>query len=300
MPPSFTITTPVPTIPASATGKAEVIFTVSNTSGVPSRAMAKLVPSGDTRAEWLSVAGESERDFLVNGNQQFAVIARVPPGVAEGNYPFRFDVVSARKSSEERVEGPVVQIAVPARPVPPPPKKYWWIIVAVIALLLAGGVAAYLKLRPSTDTTVATDTTATTDVPERQRVEKLAAAWFAATRDHNAPALVAMTEVPFYIGENFILASKSDVERELQLIVGSSDGSARNLVLRHIRPKTIAEWKAEGADPARDRVVSSLSMADTDWAADLGVGDLGRGRTNRLLLFVRFVDGEPKVIGIGD
>src|SRR5688572_26146067 len=186
MPPSFTITTPVPTIPASATGKAEGIFTVSNTSGVPSRAMAKIVPSGETRAEWLSIDGESERDFPVNGNQQFAINAAIPAGVPEGSYPFRLDVVSARKSGEEHAEGPVVTLAVPPRPVPPPPKNYWWIIVAVIVLLLVGGVAAYLKLRPSTVTTDTATTAPTTDVPERQRVEKLAAAWFAAIRDHNA------------------------------------------------------------------------------------------------------------------
>ena len=163
MPPSFTITTPVPTIPASPTGRAEVNFTVANTSGVPARALVRIVPSGATRAEWFSIAGESERDFAVNGNQQFTVIANVPPDVPEGSYPFRVDVVSARKASEERVEGPVVTLAVPARTAPPPKKSYWWIIVAVIALLAVLGVVAYLATRPDEPVTDTTDTTATTD-----------------------------------------------------------------------------------------------------------------------------------------
>lgn len=164
MPPSFTITTPVPTIPANADGKAEVTFTVANTSGMPARAMAKIVPSGDTRAEWLSIAGENERDFPVNGTQPFAVNALVPAGVPEGSYPFRLDMVSARKGGEERIEGPVVQLVVPPRTAPPPPKSYWWIIVAVLALLLIIAVAVVLKKRPAdvpTDTSGTTDTTQT-------------------------------------------------------------------------------------------------------------------------------------------
>lgn len=168
MPPSFTITTPLPTIPTSASGRADVIFTVANTSGISSRAMAKITPSGETRAEWLQIAGESERAFPVNGNEQFIVIARVPEGVPEGSYPFRLDVVSAQKSSEERLEGPVVSLAVPARPAPPPKKSYWWIVVAVLVLLVVVAVAAVLLTRdkpapepPPTDTGATSDTTST-------------------------------------------------------------------------------------------------------------------------------------------
>jgi len=84
------------------------------------------------------------------------------------------------------------------------------------------------------------------------------------------------------------------------LISRPQDAGASTPILRSIRAKTIADWKGQSADPGRDRVVSSLSLLSTDWLVDLGIGLPGQSQTSRLPIFIRFVDGEPKVIGVGD
>jgi PASTA domain len=150
---SFTITTPSQTVRVSENGRADVIFNVANTSGVPARAMARVVATGGgLTAEWLSLAGESERDYAANGTQQLAVAVQIPPDVHEGSYAFRLDVISARKSGEERAESPIVTLAVPARSAPAPKKKsYAWIAVAALVFVLVAGVGTFLWLRGGAD-----------------------------------------------------------------------------------------------------------------------------------------------------
>lgn len=300
MPRTFTITTPAETVPVAKDGHAEIVFTVANTSGVPNRGMARIVSLENTRSEWMRIDGDTDRAFPTNGTSPFNVVAELPAGTKAGRYPFRLDVVSAQKSGQDYSEGPIIALAAAGTPIVIKKVRWPW-IVAIIAALAVTALAARLLLRPRSSAPVAAAAKTAAVVPERQRAEKVATAWFTATRNHDAAALVALTDVPFYVyfgDENFILASKSDVEQFFREIVAASDGSARVLTVRHIHPQTIGEWKAQGAaDPARHRVVSTMSMADTDWIVELGVGQGGQSQTNRLTLFVRFVGGEPKIMG---
>ncbi len=101
----FAITTAAEDIDADAAGKATAIFTVTNTSTKPMRAMAKTRPIDNTEQNWLDIEGESERDFGAGATQQFTVNFNRPSG-GTGKFPFRLDVASAIDPDEQFTEGP--------------------------------------------------------------------------------------------------------------------------------------------------------------------------------------------------
>lgn len=162
---NFTISTPAQSVRADATGRADVVYTVANTSGLPTRAMARAVPLGETRAEWLAVEGETERDFPIGTIHQFTVSAKLP---SSGRYSLRLDILSARKGGEEAYAGPVVVIESTANAAPTPSRWWVWVVAAVLVLIV--GVAGALVMRAPTyvpnereaDTTASTDTTPST------------------------------------------------------------------------------------------------------------------------------------------
>lgn len=161
----FTISTPAQAIRTDANGHADVVFTVANTTNVPNAGMARLVPLGATRPEWLALAGAEEREFAAGAMHQYAVAVNVPADAPEGRYPFRLDVINARKSAEDHAESPIVTVEVPARAAAAKSSRSWMAIAAVTALLVLGGVG-YLMFRspdpePTPIVTETADTTAT-------------------------------------------------------------------------------------------------------------------------------------------
>jgi hypothetical protein len=142
---NFTITTPAETVRVGPDGRGEMLFTVTNVSGIPNRGLAKLAPQGNTNSEWLTLT-DVEREFPVGGVHQFRVAANIPPGTPAGRYTWRFDVVSALKRGEELDAGPTVAFEIGATE---PPKKgipWWvWLAIAIGALVLA--VVLFLAFR---------------------------------------------------------------------------------------------------------------------------------------------------------
>ena len=145
---SFAITTTATeALKADAKGRAQAVFTVTNVKTRPVRGLTSAKALDGTKREWLSVTGDSERDFAAGATAQFAVnfdAAGAPPG----KYPFRLDVASALNPDEDFTEGPTVTVEV-AAPAPPPKKKKFplWIIIVIAALvLLVGGVILFLVL----------------------------------------------------------------------------------------------------------------------------------------------------------
>jgi hypothetical protein len=146
MPNPFSITAATETIPLDAQGRGSTTFTVSNTSGQIRRGRARLVPSDPGQASWLSVEGETERNFAADGTHQFAVRVAAPPGTPAGSYTFGLDMVSVENPDEEWSQGPKVRFEV--APSQPAGKPFpWWILVLILGLLLVGGLVAWLVSR---------------------------------------------------------------------------------------------------------------------------------------------------------
>jgi hypothetical protein len=78
----FTITTGSNTVVLNAERKGEAAFTVTNISGRPLRGRGVPQPLGTAGADWLSIAGEAERDFGIGTAQQYTVQVAVPSAAA--------------------------------------------------------------------------------------------------------------------------------------------------------------------------------------------------------------------------
>jgi hypothetical protein len=145
MPRIFTITAATESISLDRGGRGEITFTAANSSGRPQRAIARLIPLGSTKDEWLSLGGEVERDFPIDGVHQFVAKVAPPPGTPAGRYTFRLDVVSVRNPDEDFAEGPTVGFEV--KPVVENGRHFPWWIVAAAAGVVVLGVLGLLLLR---------------------------------------------------------------------------------------------------------------------------------------------------------
>ena len=152
MPKSFTITTTATDVlKADAKRHAEAVFTVTNVSSRPVRGMARVSALDNTKQEWLSLVGESERDFGAGTTQQFAVNfdAAVAPQSA-AKYPFKLVVASAMNPDEDFAESPIVAVEIssaPAEVQKPPSRPMWWLIPVIAVVLIGIVVGAWLLLR---------------------------------------------------------------------------------------------------------------------------------------------------------
>ncbi|HYO49491.1 MAG TPA: hypothetical protein VEW94_06535 [Chloroflexia bacterium] len=144
MPSVFAITTAANSLVLDSSRRGETQFTVTNATGRPLRARARVAPEGGAQATWFTIAGEGERDFPVDGTQQYVVQIAVPGDVPAGRHSFRLDVVDVALPDENLTQGPTIAFEVPA---PLPVKKPFpsWIPIAIIAaIILLGGIIAAL------------------------------------------------------------------------------------------------------------------------------------------------------------
>ncbi len=141
MPSLFAITTAANSVPLDGNRTGRIVFTVSNTSVRAVRGRARIAPDGSTAATWFTLTGEAERDFSVNGTQQYAVQIAVPPTVAAGNYTVRLDMVGVDNPDEDFTQGPSVTFAVP-EPLPVKKPFPWWIIAVIAGIVIVGVILA--------------------------------------------------------------------------------------------------------------------------------------------------------------
>ncbi|HSK73087.1 MAG TPA: PASTA domain-containing protein [Pyrinomonadaceae bacterium] len=135
------------------TGNATFSFTVKNKTSRPLRGIARIKPQGDTKAAWIKIEGETERDFPAGGTHKYNVNFSKPPAEPQPaeSFQFRFDVVSSMNPDEDFTEGPIVTVEIPEQKVITGTPFKWWMVAAAAAVLLAvGGVILYLVLRNST------------------------------------------------------------------------------------------------------------------------------------------------------
>jgi hypothetical protein len=131
----FAVTTSNDSLPLKGNGSGEATFTVTNTSARPLRGIARPKALGNTKKEWLKLAGDNEHDFAAGGTRQFSVALSVPADAPPGKYSFRLDAFSASNPDEDFTEGPTVSAEVLPAP-PKPPSKAWIIPVALMAVLI--------------------------------------------------------------------------------------------------------------------------------------------------------------------
>lgn len=129
----FAITTSTPSVRLNAAGQGELTFTVSNALGKPVRGRAVVEPEGATPREWLTLGGESERDFPTDGTHQYSVKVNVPPGTPQGQHAFHLSVVNVANPDEEFTVGPSASFQVPAPAAPVPKKQLPWPWIALAA-----------------------------------------------------------------------------------------------------------------------------------------------------------------------
>lgn len=141
---AFEITAAANRVQLGANRKAQTAFTVSNVLGRPMRGRVKVVAEEGAEAGWFTVAGPEVRDFAAGATDQVRVDLAVPAGVAEGDYPFRLDVVAEENPDELSARGQSVHLQVPASEAPKKPFPWW--IVAVAAAVLVAVVAVVLWL----------------------------------------------------------------------------------------------------------------------------------------------------------
>jgi hypothetical protein len=144
----FAITAPSVSVPLDNRGHGEIVFTVSNTGGRALRGRAKLIPQDPQQSKWTKIRGEAEREFAINGTQQFSVSVDVPAETKPGKYSFRFDVLSVELPDEESTQGPTVSFS-NLSTLPPPNHAFpWWLIVVpAIAVIALGGTAIWFATR---------------------------------------------------------------------------------------------------------------------------------------------------------
>lgn len=147
MPSPFTISTTSNTVILNVERKGEAAFTVTNISGRLLRGRGVLQPLEQTAAQWLIIAGETERDFAIAATQQYVVQVTVPPDATPGAYTFRLDEVGVDNPDENFTQGPVVAFQVAAQSVPPPPRPFPWWIVAIAAGVVLIVLAAVILPR---------------------------------------------------------------------------------------------------------------------------------------------------------
>jgi len=166
----FAITAATNTVLLDNNRQGQTSLTVSNTTPHAIRGRAHIVAQQTTAGSWLTLLGETERDFPGSGSQQYVVQITVPPGASAGDYTFRLDVVDLANPDDNFSEGPTVKFVVPAL-VPVKKPFPWWIVAVIVALLILVGAGTYgivqltHKTPPVTPTAVVTKPTATIPLP---------------------------------------------------------------------------------------------------------------------------------------
>ncbi len=137
---SFSVTTSTNTVLLDLNRRGRATFTVSNISGHSTRGRARLTPQNPEAASWLTLGGETEREFPIASTQLFTVAIAVPTNATPGSYVFRLDMVGVENPDEDLSQGPSVTFQVAAItggtkfPIP------WWIIAVAAGVLVVAAI----------------------------------------------------------------------------------------------------------------------------------------------------------------
>jgi PASTA domain len=146
----FDITATPMTIALDSRGQGETVYTVTNVTGRRVRGRAGLDEKDPAVVnKWARIDGVLDRDFDINGVQQYTVKLTVPPGSAEGKYTVRI-FASLTDRPDEGDFGPSAGFTVMKTEPKPNGGIKWWIpVLAVVVLLVVvgGGLGIWFATR---------------------------------------------------------------------------------------------------------------------------------------------------------
>lgn len=153
--PSFFAITPVNhAIKLDPQRRGAFVFTVTNTTGHPIIARARINPQNPSEQSWFNIKDGPQRTYpMDNITEQIEVRIEAPASARSGSYSFHLDVISVEDPDEVFTIGPSVSFEIP--PTETGRKTLpWWIIGLSIALLLmsATGTWFIMHRKHSVDT----------------------------------------------------------------------------------------------------------------------------------------------------
>jgi beta-lactam-binding protein with PASTA domain len=135
---SFAITADIKPIALDSQGRGEIAFTVANTTSRPVRGQPRLVPLGSTKADWLTLSGETERSFSSGESHQFTVRIAAPVQAPPGRHAFRFNMVAVHDPEGDYTEGPAASFDIPERVVVEERRRLPWLLLAAAGIFIIG------------------------------------------------------------------------------------------------------------------------------------------------------------------
>jgi hypothetical protein len=125
-------------VPLDSSRHGRASFKATNTTSRQVRGQARVVTIGDSRPDWFSLEGDSQRLFAASATLQFDVAVELPAG-ASGEHKFRMSVVGIEVPDEDYGQSEPVSVTLAAAPAPPPKSKgYVTTFVGALAGALVG------------------------------------------------------------------------------------------------------------------------------------------------------------------
>jgi hypothetical protein len=147
--------------------------------------------------------------------------------------------------------------------------------------------------------TPATQVPAVSIETRRQRAEALAGEWLGALRDHDVGHIVRLAATPYYNDQEILVTRESIADAYRHLFI-EKPTILEGVQIEKIRARTVAEMKEEGASLQRDRIFSSLSLADSDWGIEVHVRMPGHDGDEGMMMFAREAGDQLKIVGMWD
>ena len=146
MPSPFSIVALTSSPPLDADRRGEASYEVTNISGSPIRGRARVVAEPPTKAAWLKLSGEEERDFTVGSKQTYTIKIGVDAAAAAGDYSFRLDMVGVENPDDLYSRGETISFHVPEPPDEPEPEVRKGYPPTVIGAAIGGLSSATLAV----------------------------------------------------------------------------------------------------------------------------------------------------------
>jgi len=155
---------------------------------------------------------------------------------------------------------------------------------------IAGGSLTNPEQRRSAIETIVPPNQQSVILQQRQAVQQLSSRYLAADQSNDIETEVALSATPFYF-QNEVLVTLSSLRQHFL-----SSGEDEHYAITSMRADTIGELKQSGVDVGRGGVEKSISLDDSAWIVQFTVRN-NQGANFLLLIYVRYIEGLPKVVG---